>query len=386
MWHQVASFGFFCHQKSAYFRTSLFLKAHLMKVTAVLKGRIDSNGHQPIQIRIAEGRKRSFHPTGIKVAPELWDKKARKVKKEHPKAAEYNKDLERLIIQWQAKALDGAVKKVPKVDLYEYIETCMAQWDRVRSDGTHRQNATQREKLKAFAPTLLLSDITPEWLYKYQSYLYGLGNEGNTVWSSFKFVRKVVLKAFNEGVIKDNPFAIFPMPQYKDPKKVYLVQSEVDKVDEYLRKEECPRELVHIGTWFLIACYTGLRVSDLRAFEKRKHIVSGRLIVHTQKTEEIVSLPLSERVKGYLERVAYKPLGMTTENYNRLLKALMLACGIHKRVSSHTARHTFGTMAARLKISQEVTAKLMGHKNIKTTGIYYQIENNRIDEEYGKLS
>lgn len=357
-----------------------------MKVTAVLKGRIDSNGHQSIQIRIASGKKRSFHPTGIKIAPALWDKKARKVKKEHPKAAEYNKDLERLIIQWQAKALEGAVKKVPKVELYDYIEICMAQWDRVRSDGTHRQNATQRDKLKAFAPTVLLTDITPEFCYRYQAHLYSIGNEGNTVWSSFKFVRKVVLKALAEGLIKENPFNIFPMPVYKDPKKIYLVQAEVDKVEEFLKKPECPPELVHIGTWFLIACYTGLRVSDLRAFDAKKNVVSGRLIVYTKKTDEIISLPLSDRVRGYLERVGYKPLGMTGENYNRLLKALMLACGITKRVSSHTARHTFGTMAARLKISQEVTAKLMGHKNIKTTGIYYQIENNRIDEEYGKLS
>jgi integrase/recombinase XerD len=354
-----------------------------MKVTCVLKGRIDSNGHQPLQIRVAQGKSRSFHPTGIKVDPELWDAKLRKVKKEHPKAGEYNNDIKRLIIQHQAKALEGAVKKSPKTLVWDYIETCLIQWDKTKKPGTLRQLRSQRDKLNEFAPNLYLHDITVDFLYKYQGYRYSLGNTGNTVWTAFKFLRSIIKKAHAEGLIKDDPFKVFKMPVYRDPQKVYLTKEEIEKVDAFVK--DAPSELAFAGTWFLIACYTGLRLSDLRAFEKKKNIVGGRLIVHTVKTSDIVSLPLTERLKGYFERIGYKPLSMTGEHYNRLLKALMLGVGINKKVSSHTARHSAAIMMANAGISIEVTAKILAHQNIKTTSIYYKITNKRIDEELKRL-
>lgn len=352
-----------------------------MKVTAILKGRIDSNGHQPIQIRIADGRKRSYRPTKMKVPQK--DFEAGKVKPSHPKASEYNQRLKTLVIQYQAAELKGE-KKVPRTDLYDYLEICLAQWDRIKKDGTLRQIRSQRDKLKEFAPSLLLSEVTVDFLYRYQAHRYSLGNNHNTVWTAFKFLRSVIRKAYAEGLVRENPFAVFKMPQYRDPQKVYLTKEEIEEVDKFL-KGDCPGELHFIGTWFLIACYTGLRLSDLRAFDRKKNIVGGRLIVHTQKTQDVVSLPLSERLKGYLERIDYKPLGMTGENYNRLLKALMLACGITKKVSSHTARHSAAIMMANAGISQEVTAKVLGHKKLATTGIYYKITGSRIDAELGKL-
>jgi integrase/recombinase XerD len=350
-----------------------------MKVTAILKGEADGQGRQRVYIRISDVQQRTFKATKLRLTKEQL-LKGKVVN--HPSAPEYNRYLKALILDAE---VNGFEKEQPAETLYDYINMCLRQWDRTKKPGTLRQIRSQRDKLHAFAPTLLLSEVTVDFLYRYQGHRYSEGNASNTVWTAFKFLRSIIIKAFNEGLVQHNPFSVFKMPVYRDPVKVYLTKEEIERVDTFL-SEDAPQELVHAGTWFLIACFTGLRLSDLLAFEKKKNIVAGRLIVHTVKTADIVSLPLTDRLKGYLERVQYKPLGMTGENYNRLLKAVMLGVGINKKVSSHTARHSAAIMMANAGISIEVTAKILGQASVRTTAVYYKITNQRIDSEINKLN
>jgi integrase/recombinase XerD len=351
-----------------------------MKVTAILKGRPDSQGRQTVYIRINEVRKRSFKATKLRLSKEQFVK-GRVVN--HPSAGDYNRYLRALILDAEVNGFEK--EESDELTLYNYINTCLRQWDRTKKPGTLRQIRSQRDKLQEFAPALLLSEVTVDFLYRYQGHRYGEGNQPNTVWTTFKFLRSIIKKAYAEGLVKEDPFKVFKMPVYRDPQKVYLTKTEIERVDSYLAGD-APKELVFAGTWFLIACYTGLRLSDLLAFDRKKNIVGGRLIVHTVKTSDIVSLPITDRLQGYFDRVGYKPLGMTGENYNRLLKALMLGVGINKKVSSHTARHSAAIMMADAGMSVEVVARILGQKNIKITQVYYKITGSRIDEELKKMN
>lgn len=356
-----------------------------MKVTAILKGMIDSNGHQPIQIRIADGTRRQFMPTKIKIDPKLWDAPKKRIKPAHPKASQHNKTLEALIIQYQAQAAEGAVKKMPNLSFKEYADRSIEQWELSRKDGTMRQLRSQRDKVLDFAPSLMLSQVTTEWLYSYMAHRKGKGNNSNTIWTAFKFLKQLLHKAESEGLLKENPFKKFKdMPKYRDPVKVWLTVEEIEKIDAYLLEPTISPELFFIGTWFLIACYTGLRLSDLKAFSK-KNIVGQRLILSTVKTAEVVSLPINDRLKSYFERIEYKPLHYTGEAYNRLLKVLATGAKISKNITSHTARHSAAMRLANAGVSIEVTAKILGQRNIATTAIYYRISNQRIDDELNKL-
>lgn len=355
-----------------------------MKVTAILKGLIDTNGHQPIQIRIAtSGNKRTYKPTHIKVDPKLFE--AGRVKPSHPKAKEYNQKISTLILQYQAQSLGEPEKKKTKTYLFDYVQSTIDQWEAIRKDGTIRVYISQLEKLKAFTPNLLLSQIDSNFLYAYQSHLIKLGNSKNTVWSSFKFLRTILNKAVKEDVITKSPFKKFAMPKYEETAKDYLSLAEIKAIDKFVLAKNCPPELRFAGTWFLIACHTGLRLADLKAFDKKKNIHHNRLVVQTSKTGDIVGLPISDKLKGYFERIKYQPLNMTGEAYNRLLKLISMGAGIDKRITSHTGRHTAAMTLANAGVSQEVTAKILGHADMRSTKTYYKISNQRIDNEMKKL-
>jgi integrase/recombinase XerD len=354
-----------------------------MKVTAILKGMIDSNGQQPIQIRIYHEGKRTFHPTGIKVDPELF--KQGKVLPSHPKARDHNEVIKKLIIQYQAQALEGFKKKVPKTFLFDYIKVCATKWDKIKSAGTIRIYFSQLEKLKGFTHNIQLSQIDNNFLYAYQSYLINIGNSQNTIWSSFKFLRTVLNDAVKEDLLDKSPFIKFHMPKYENPNKPYLLPDELKKIEKFCSNKICPKDLVFVGTWFLISCNTGLRLSDLRVFNKKKNIHSNRLVVKTAKTGELIGLPISDKLRAYFERIEYKPLHYTGEAYNRLLKLVAMGAGVDKNITSHIGRHTFSMTLANHGISQEVAAKLLGHSDLRSTSVYYKISNSRIDNEVKKL-
>jgi site-specific recombinase XerD len=354
-----------------------------MKVTAILKGRIDTNGQRPIQVRIFNNGKNYYRPTHIKVLPTQF-KNGRVV--DHPKAQEWNDKIKNLIIQYQAQALQEPEKKQPKVYLFDYINTCMNKWDKIKKWGTLRIYNSQLEKLKGFTPNVLLTQIDNNFLYAYQSYLLKLGNSQNTVWSSFKFLRTILNDAVKNDLLDKSPFRKFTMPKYEDPNKTYLLPDELKKIDKFLLDKKCPEELFFVGAWFLIGCNTGMRLSDQKAFDRKKNIHSDRLVIKTAKTGELVGLPIDTALKKLFERVNYKPMHYTGEQYNRLLKLVIMGAGIDKKVSTHIGRHTFSMRLANSGVSQEVTAKILGHADLRSTASYYKITNLRVDNEMKKVT
>lgn len=54
-------------------------------------------------------------------------------------------------------------------------------------------------------------------------------------------------------------------------------------------------------------------------------------------------------------------------------------------MSSHMARHSFGTFLISADIPIESIAKMMGHSNIRTTQGYARITDNKISKDMDKL-
>lgn len=350
-----------------------------MKVSTILKGRPDHNGHLPIVIRISHEGIRKYHPTNIRIDPELFEDG--KVGPQHPKSKQLNQTLQLLTIQFQAQALEGFKKKIPKTDFYKYVGDQLPHLTRAK--GTVRYYKSQLKKLKEFAPVLLMDSINKDRLNKYKSWLQSRGNGSNTIWSSFKFLRTFVRQAYKDKLIKDYPFDNYEFPKYRENDKNYLTTDEIGLIEKLI-ESPLPEMTLLAAVWFLIACHTGLRISDIKTFSK-KNIVGNRLVLRVQKTKEIVGLPLSDKVKGWLEQVGYK-LSMSENTYNGLIKIVCAAAGINKHVSTHTARHTAAMRLMDAGVRLEIVARFLGHKDLRATSTYAKISNKQMDDELKKLS
>lgn len=345
-----------------------------MTTTLILKGNPDHFNRKAVYIRFSDKQKRTHVKTDLLLTEEQFNR----FKGGSPLKSEgdtYKKFL---------KLMDRPTEKKEGINFFEYVSQCLREWDKEKSSETIRQIMGEKSKIQKFNPSFTLSDITPEFLREYKEYCKKLGNSTNTQWKSFKFLRMIVLKAKKEKLIDENPFQVFPMPKYKDPEKKYLTDHDIKKLETLIDKP-LPSEIYFAAVWFLIGCYSGLRFGDMQAFEKKKHLVGGRLIMYTSKTGELVSIPVSDKLKELFKRIDYKPLYYTNQAYNRLLKSVGTLAEIHTPLTAHLSRHTAAVRWANGGISQEVTGKLLGHSDLKTTAIYYRITGARIDEELKKL-
>ena len=134
---------------------------------------------------------------------------------------------------------------------------------------------------------------------------------------------------------------------------------------------------------FLFSCYSGLRFSDLMNLkpEHIQHTGEGlEIALHKMvKIPQPVFIPLHMVFKGKGESILKKYLSDKTEyifpritgqKANEYLKTVARDASISKRVTWHTARHTFGSQLAARYNDPYLIMQLMGHKEIKTSMIY----------------
>lgn len=135
---------------------------------------------------------------------------------------------------------------------------------------------------------------------------------------------------------------------------------------------------------FLFSCFCGLRHCDIATLAwgnlKKDNMGKTQLHIVQQKTQEVISLPLSKEALKQLpkrngasdtDKVFHDliSLGRTNEILSRWAKD----AGINKHITFHVARHTHATMMITLGADLYTVSKLLGHTNIQTTQIYAKI-------------
>ncbi len=72
-------------------------------------------------------------------------------------------------------------------------------------------------------------------------------------------------------------------------------------------------------------------------------------------------------------------ISSATAQINERLKIIAGKAEVEKKISFHTARHTFATRALRKGIRIEYVSKLLGHATIKETQVYAKIVDEELD-------
>lgn len=240
-------------------------------------------------------------------------------------------------------------------------------------------------KLKQYREKLNFSDITLDFINKYHGFmLTNLGNCENTCNTSLAFIRTMLNRAINKGIIKNNVFekySIKRVPGHRD----FLIQDELKKLEALYDSNKLKRFESNILRYFLFSCFTGLRFQDvknLRFVDLKKEVHNKKeetlVKITMHKTKDEVSIPLCPQAlkllpEGFQNQKVFRV--NTNQVTNRHLKNIIQYEGveINKNITFHSARHTFATIGLEIGIGLEYISKLLGHRDLKATGIYAKI-------------
>lgn len=78
---------------------------------------------------------------------------------------------------------------------------------------------------------------------------------------------------------------------------------------------------------------------------------------------------------------------VSNQKINEYLKEIATICSIGKKLTFHTARHSFATsITLSNDVPIESVSKILGHTNIRTTQIYAKITNRKISKDMDALA
>ena len=286
-----------------------------------------------------------------------------------------------------------------KLLLLDWMEAFRADKERTgQSQQRAKSIKTVIQHLKDFigSKAVTMADVDEDFCKRFIEHLAGISNKNYTknpkqiTAASARAYYLVFVSALNEAVHKKllpaNP-AMYLNNEDKKPIKAVRSMRTYLTIDEVRRliAADCKREQVKRA--FLFACFTGLRISDVRnltwADIKEKN-GSKYVSIIIQKTRQPIVLKLNEDALRWMPQGQGKgQVFALPDNHgtlNRNLKMWAKAAGIDKDLCFHMSRHTFATMALTLGADLYTVSKLLGHQDISVTQVYAEI----IDEKKDK--
>jgi integrase len=157
---------------------------------------------------------------------------------------------------------------------------------------------------------------------------------------------------------------------------------------------------------FVLSCYTGLRYSDLVSI-RAEHVRGNSLRLVMHKTKDVVTVPLRPEAVALVERVLSGELRpVANQVLNRFLKELgqraELAVPVEvvryrggrresetlakwQRLTCHTGRRTFATLALEQGLRPELVMKITGHKSWASFKRYVNITADVVSREFHRV-
>jgi integrase len=266
------------------------------------------------------------------------------------------------------------------------------------SGGRYKRFEILKGKCENFLKTklkktdILLEDAKLSFIAEFQHYLRTVEIIGhNTAMKYAKDLKQVLRYSVTLEYLSVSPFANFKC-SYKNVKRDFLDQEELDIM---YNKELLIDRLAEVRDCYVFSCYTGYAYSDAEALSPDDVAIgidgNKWIIRNRKKTDNVENIPLLPIPLKIIEKYKNHPhcksnhrlLPMNSnQRYNGYLKEIAHLCGIQKRLTTHTARHTFATTVLLTNdVPMETAMELLGHTDIRTTQIYGKIVQKKISHD-----
>jgi len=242
--------------------------------------------------------------------------------------------------------------------------------------------------LKKFKGAVIpFKSVNLSFLNEFRKYLIEKNFNSNYINVLLSNFKTVIYKAKKKKIVTNNVFEGFEMLKKTKTIKDFLTLDEIKK----LVNTKCTNKEVKRA--FLFACYTGLRISDIKRLQF-KDIQNNEIRIVQKKTNNILTLPIPEPVKkllfpdenvlNMLENFVFD-LPENNSAINYYIKDWIKRAGIKKNISFHSSRHSAAVLLLSLGVDLYTVSKILGHTSIKTTEVYSKLIPEKYKEALNRI-
>lgn len=387
------------------------------------KAKMNKQGLIPIWIRITVDGKRAECSTQKQIHPKFWDAENNKVIDKFSESRSINDYLtlvkadilkhynillstKDVVTADDVKNSYKGVKEIKKtfLQLFKQYNQQLTERKEIEdlSEGRHKRFEILYGKCEAFIKykfkrsDIILEELKLNFIVEFEHYLRTVDKIGhNTSMKYAKDLKQVMKYGAMLEYIPSSPFEHFQC-SYKKVKREFLDQ---DELDALYKKEFVIKRLEEVRDCYLFSCYTGYAYSDAEALtpddiaigiDGEKWIIRNRKKTDTTENVPLLPIPL-EIIEKYRKHDYCKtnnrllPMN-SNQRYNAYLKEISDLCTIKKKLTTHTARHTFATTVLLINdVPMETAMELLGHTDIRTTQIYGKIVQKKVSSDMRKL-
>lgn len=228
--------------------------------------------------------------------------------------------------------------------------------------------------------------------YRPEKYRKTCGTNGTM--KHLERLKKLLSLAIKLEWLEKNPFKSYSF-KFEKSDRQFLTERELHILEETTFTSV---SLERVKDMFLFSCYSGLSYIDLKELTADQIVkgMDGKDWIYTkrEKTQQSVKIPLLQTAKDIMKK--YKedifketqvifPV-ISNQKINKYLKQIVQSIGIRKKITFHSARHTFATVVTLSNgVPIETVSKLLGHSKLSTTQIYARVLENKMSSDISKL-
>lgn len=214
------------------------------------------------------------------------------------------------------------------------------------------------------------------------------------------FMYLIIMKAaFNKAIrlghINRSPFASIKLPKRERKIPATISRSQLDQILDVT-------VIPMLKSFFIVAYYTGLRLSELENLQwqsidfERRIITVKNYSTYRTKNRKDRTVPMSVSVYKEMKILLHLkisnyvfPNSKGTQYHNsfasKKFKDAIRKLNLSEEIHFHTLRHSFASNLVRKGVSLYFVKELLGHSDITTTMVYAHLDNSSLVKAVGML-
>ena len=366
------------------------------------------SGKMPLYIRFRriDGEEPKF-PLGMDLSKEEWDEKTMR-----PVDPALKLLLDKEVLRIEREIYNATIndieitkillkdivrgKKIAKPEnnsFYDYFVEYLSKKEKngKLKDSTRKSYETTLSALKEFNGEVKVKDINAKLLENFDKFLIKRGKESGkgevkgSRYNRIKHIKTIIRYIEDLQIPIENPYRSHDLvaPE-SEINNIFLDFDELKRMYKLISKVEEKSTERRVLLMYLFSSATGLRISDILTVEwgdldvERDPMVLNIITRKQDKPLSVPIFPLAEEVLLFapeddLNNVERDKLIFHTYSratINTTLRKLAKRVGIEKRISFHSARRTFATLAKMQGVSDFALKNYMGHSNYRMTERY----------------